>query len=94
MRKMMDRALNTDLLLTYGVDAWKLRGIHLEEELTSLQKQIAEIKSRTTYLNRERKREHVSAKKQLDALEEEWITLINTTLQTKIASQQLKERVA
>lgn len=78
LNHLLTRAFNVELLSKFGADAWKLQGILLEEQVKDLERAIAHVKAQTLQINRERKAEQTQAKKEIDALEGEWIELINS----------------
>lgn len=88
------RALNLELMLEYGCEAWKA---HLEI-FTSLQAKaqlrLAEIKKDIQETNWQRKSKQTQAGEKLKSLEAQWVMLVSKNYEIEQACAKLEETIA
>lgn len=88
------RALNLELMLEYGCEAWK---VHLEI-FTSLQAKaqlrLAEIKKDIQETNWQRKSKQTQAGEKLKSLEAQWVMLVSKNYEIEQACAKLEETIA
>ncbi|KAL7785551.1 breast carcinoma amplified sequence 2 [Trichoderma ceciliae] len=89
---LSSRAQNLKLLETHGRNAWLLSNYHLEDELRSLERDLAETKREIDILNAARASRQNDVKAEMQSLEQNWRAGVGRILETEIAVQELKEQ--
>ena len=96
--------LNLELLNKFGADAWKYHNAELEAILKMLEERVGENRKEIAEINRKRKLDQVrfdshwkthtvqtQAGQQLQAMEEQWIQLVNSNVQVEFACERLQQ---
>ncbi|KAH6610788.1 hypothetical protein Trco_000808 [Trichoderma cornu-damae] len=90
---LSSRAQNLELLDAHGRNAWLLSNYHLEDELRSLERDLAETKRDIDILNASRASRQNDVKAEMQGLEQNWRAGVGRVLETEIAVQELKEQI-
>ncbi|KAM0255483.1 hypothetical protein ACHAQJ_005710 [Trichoderma viride] len=90
---LSSRAQNLKLLDAHGRNAWLLSNYHLEDELRSLERDLADTKRDIDLLNAARASRQNDVKAEVQGLEHNWRAGVGRVLETEIAVQELKEQV-
>ncbi|KAL5089462.1 hypothetical protein Trisim1_005738 [Trichoderma cf. simile WF8] len=90
---LSSRAQNLSLLDSHGRNAWLLSNYHLEAELRSLERDLAETKRDMDLLNAARASRQNEVKGEMQGLEQNWREGVGRVLETEIAVQELREQI-
>ncbi|GKT50366.1 pre-mRNA-splicing factor SPF27 [Colletotrichum spaethianum] len=87
------RAQNLNLLDKWGKNAWLIGNWGLENELKSLERDLAETKRLIDVLTVARRRQQEEVAAEMKGLEETWKKGVGRTLETEIAVEQLRREI-
>jgi pre-mRNA-splicing factor SPF27 len=81
----MYRLENTNILSSYGPNAWLVRNYQLNSQLTELQSTLSQLKEQVTEINRQRRVYQEDTGKHLTRLEGRWQDLVGGSVQLEMA---------
>lgn len=87
------RLQNLSLLDKYGKNAWLVGNDHLEAELRSLEKELAEVKAQIDMANVQRRRRQEDVRGEMEALERTWREGVGRVLETEVALEGVRQNV-
>ncbi|PNP41594.1 breast carcinoma amplified sequence 2 [Trichoderma gamsii] len=90
---LSSRAQNLKLLDAHGRNAWLLANYHLEDQLRSLERDLADTKRDIDLVNAARAARQNDVKAEMQGLEQNWRAGVGRVLETEIAVQELKEQI-
>lgn len=90
---LSSRAQNLTLLDAHGRNAWLLSNYHLEDQLRSLERDLADTKRDIDLVNAARASRQTDVKAEMQGLEQNWRAGVGRVLETEIAVQELKEQI-
>lgn len=90
---LSSRAQNLKLLDAHGRNAWLLSNYHLEDQLRSLERDLADTKRDIDLVNAARASRQNDVKAEMQGLEQNWRAGVGRVLETEIAVQELKEQI-
>ncbi|KAL6908904.1 Pre-mRNA-splicing factor SPF27 [Trichoderma evansii] len=90
---LSSRAQNLKLLDSHGRNAWLLSNYHLEGQLRSLERDLADTKRDIDLVNAARASRQNDVKGEMQGLEQNWRAGVGRVLETEIAVQELKEQI-
>lgn len=90
---LSSRAQNLELLDVHGRNAWLLSNYHLEDQLRSLERDLADTKRDIDLVNAARTSRQKDVNAEMQGLEQNWRAGVGRVLETEIAVQELKERI-
>ncbi|KAM0454683.1 hypothetical protein ACHAPV_005565 [Trichoderma viride] len=90
---LSSRAQNLKLLEVHGRNAWLLSNYHLEDQLRSLERDLADTKRDIDLVNAARASRQTDVKAEMQGLEQNWRAGVGRVLETEIAVQELKEQI-
>ncbi|KAM0483285.1 hypothetical protein ACHAPX_002735 [Trichoderma viride] len=90
---LSSRAQNLKLLDAHGRNAWLLGNYHLEDQLRSLERDLADTKRDIDLVNAARAAHQNDVKAEMQGLEQNWRAGVGRVLETEIAVQELKEQI-
>ena len=76
---------NTNILSSYGPNAWLVRNYQLNSQLTELQSTLSSLKDKVTEVNRQRRVYQEDTGKHLTRLEGRWSDLVSGGMQLEMA---------
>lgn len=79
------RLENTNILSSYGPNAWLVRNYQLNSQLTELQSTLSTLKDKVTEVNRQRRVYQEDKGKHLSRLEGRWGDLVGENVQLEMA---------
>lgn len=79
------RMENTNILSSYGPNAWLVRNYQLNSQLTELQSTLSNLKDKVTEVNRQRRVYQEDKGKHLTRLESRWSDLVSGGMQLEMA---------
>ena len=79
------RLENTNILSSYGPNAWLVRNYQLNSQLTELQSTLSNLKEKVTEVNRQRRVYQEDKGKHLSRLEGRWGDLVGENVQLEMA---------
>jgi len=86
VREIADGRLeNTNILSSYGPNAWLVRNYQLNSQLTELQSTLSNLKEKVTEVNRQRRVYQEDKGKHLSRLEGRWGDLVGENVQLEMA---------
>lgn len=77
----------------HGRNAWLLSNYHLEDQLRSLERDLADTKRDIDLVNAARASRQTDVKAEMQGLEQNWRAGVGRVLETEIAVQELKEQI-
>jgi pre-mRNA-splicing factor SPF27 len=83
--KLIYRLENTNILQSYGPNAWLVRNYQLNSQLTELQSTLSQLKDKVTEVNRQRRVYQEDTGKHLSRLEGRWGGLVAENVQLEMA---------
>lgn len=90
---LSSRAQNLKLLDAHGRNAWLLSNYHLEDQLRSIERDLADTKRDIDLVNAARASRQNDVKAEMQGLEQNWRAGVGRVLETEIAVQELKEQI-
>ncbi|KAK2589414.1 hypothetical protein QQS21_012908, partial [Conoideocrella luteorostrata] len=90
---LTSRVENLKLLDKHGSNAWLISNYHLENELRSVEKELADTKRQIDEINNLRARRQGEVKGEMNSLEETWKKGVGRVLETEIAVGELKAEI-
>ncbi|KAL7893720.1 breast carcinoma amplified sequence 2 [Trichoderma sp. SZMC 28014] len=90
---LSSRAQNLKLLDAHGRNAWLLSNYHLEDQLRSIERDLADTKRDIDLVNAARAARQNDVKAEMQGLEQNWRAGVGRVLETEIAVQELKEQI-
>ncbi|KAK1249951.1 hypothetical protein MKX08_009954 [Trichoderma sp. CBMAI-0020] len=90
---LSSRAQNLKLLDAHGRNAWLLSNYHLEDQLRSIERDLADTKRDIDLVNAARASRQTDVKAEMQGLEQNWRAGVGRVLETEIAVQELKEQI-
>lgn len=88
-----NRQHHLSLLESYGKNAWLVGNWHLEAELASLERELAETKREMDLVNLDRRREQDQVGEELRSLNETWRRGVGKVLETELAADELRRQI-
>lgn len=79
------RLENTNILSSYGPNAWLVRNYQINSQLTELQSTLSQLKEKVTGVNRQRRVYQEDTGKHLSRLEGRWGGLVAENVQLEMA---------
>lgn len=90
---LKSRIENLALLDKHGANAWLLSNYHSENELRSVEKELADTKRQIDEVNNLRARRQGQVKGEMEGLEETWRKGVGRVLETEIAVEELRAEI-
>ncbi|GAB0137018.1 hypothetical protein EsDP_00005301 [Epichloe bromicola] len=90
---LKSRIENLALLDQHGANAWLLSNYHSENELRSVEKELADTKRQIDEVNNLRARRQGQIKGEMEGLEETWRKGVGRVLETEIAVEELRAEI-
>ncbi|PTB46375.1 uncharacterized protein TrAFT101_004163 [Trichoderma asperellum] len=90
---LSSRAQNLKLLDAHGRNAWLLSNYHLEDQLRSIERDLADTKRDIELVNAARAARQNDVKAEMQGLEQNWRAGVGRALETEIAVQELKDQI-
>lgn len=90
---LTQRQLNLSLLERYGKNAWLIGNSQVEEELNTLEKELAVIKAQVEEVEEERRQRQDSVKGELEGLDETWRSTIGRAIEAEVAGEVLRRQI-
>ncbi|KAK5987459.1 hypothetical protein PT974_11586 [Cladobotryum mycophilum] len=90
---LSSRTQNLTLLDRHGKNAWLLGNYHLEAELKSLERDLADAKQDIDLVNAARAARQNEVKAEMQNLEQNWRTGVGKVLETELAVEELKVQI-
>lgn len=87
---LSSRQLNLSLLERYGKNAWLVGNSQIEDELRTLEKELAETRRQTEELNEQRRRAQETVRGEIEGLEEAWRNGVGRTIEAEVAGEGLR----
>ncbi|KIW02641.1 uncharacterized protein PV09_06081 [Verruconis gallopava] len=87
------RLVNLNLLETYGKNAWLIGNSQLEEEVRSLDRELAEMKRQVEEVEEQRRRKQEAVKGEMEGLEESWRRGVRGIVEVELATEGLKQEI-
>jgi len=84
------RSQHLSLLEAYGKNAWLIGNSQLEEELRSVEKELAEVKEQVENVNRQRASAQEGARGEMEGLEEAWKKGVGRMVEVQVAAENLR----
>jgi pre-mRNA-splicing factor SPF27 len=84
---------NTNVISSYGPNAWLIRNYQLNSQVTELEQALTELKEKVTDVNRSRRVYQEETGQHLTRLEGRWQDLIGSTVQLEMACMAMEGEV-
>ncbi len=93
IRQEMDRNLNLELMKKYSPMQWNRHRQELQDIKTFYERLFERKRKDITEINKERKKEQINAKEDLEAKEREYWTLVSQNNQLELECELMKDRL-
>ncbi|PHH50423.1 hypothetical protein CFIMG_004515RA [Ceratocystis fimbriata CBS 114723] len=90
---MLSRAVHLDLLDSHGKNAWLVGNWHLEAELKTLERELARVNREVDLITLARSGAQKDVEAEMKMLEEAWQKGISKTIETQVATAQLRAEI-
>lgn len=87
------RQMNLALLERYGKNAWLVGNSQVEEELRTLEKELAETRRQGEEVDEQRRRAQETVSGELEGLEEAWRNGIGRAIEAEVAGEGLRRQI-
>lgn len=87
------RQLNLSLLERYGKNAWLVGNSQIEDELRTLEKELAETQRQTEELDEQRRRAQETVRGEIEGLEEAWRNGVGRAIEAEVAGEGLRREI-